>query len=183
MEVRVRRSAGRAREYKKHTLLGWVFSLTVSALVLAFVFGVWLTPVRVSGASMAPQLRDGEIVFADRLAKYLTAPKRGDVVLFTDKNGDLLLKRIVALGGETVEIVGGDVYIDSCPLDERGYSVVGAGSFEPAAVPEDTVFVLGDDRTDLYDSRASGVGCVPMGDIVGVLRFRIYPVEKVTFYY
>ena len=183
MEVRARRSAGRAREYKKHTLLGWVFSLTIAALVLAFVFGVWLTPVRVSGASMTPLLRDGEIVFADRLAKYLTAPKRGDVVLFTDKNGDLLLKRIVALGGETVEIVGGDVYIDSCPLDERGYSVAGAGSFEPAAVPEDTVFVLGDDRTDLYDSRASSVGCVPAGDIVGVLRFRIYPVEKFTFFY
>lgn len=183
MEVRVRRSAGRAREYKKHTLLGWVFSLTISALVLAFVFGVWLTPVRVSGASMAPQLRDGEIVFADRLAKYLTAPKRGDVVLFTDKNGDLLLKRIIALGGETVEIVGGDVYIDSCPLDERGYAVVKDGSLAPTVVPEDHVFVLGDDRTDLYDSRSSGVGCVPAGDIAGVLRFRVYPVEKFTFYY
>lgn len=183
MEVRVRRSAGRAREYKKHTLLGWVFSLTISALVLAFVFGVWLTPVRVSGASMAPQLTDGEIVFADRLAKYLTAPKRGDVVLFTDKNGDLLLKRIVALEGETVEIVGGDVYIDSCPLDERGYAVAKDGTLAPTAVPEDHVFVLGDDRTDLYDSRSANVGCVPMKSIAGVLRFRVYPVEKFTFYY
>ena len=84
--------------------------------------------------------------------------------------------RVVATGGETVEVRGGTVYIDGSPLDESAYWR-GAiyGDFGPVTVPEGEVFVMGDNRNASKDSRNASVGTIPLWRIVGRVRAVFLP--------
>lgn len=159
-----------------------LISVVLAAAALCFVFFVWLTPVTITGDSMAPALKDGEIVLLDRLGKFWKSPSRGDMIAFATADGSFI-KRIVGLPGETVEIVEGNVYIDSRPLDESMYASNGTGEMAPVTVPMDSVFVLGDNRVKVYDSRLESVGCIPYTSIHAVMRLRIYPIERFTIFY
>lgn len=177
-----RRTDGREGLYASQRRLGWLVSIAIALAVLCFVFIVWLRPVAVTGNSMDPALRDGEIVLIDRIAKYWKRPARGDMILF-DSEGDAFIKRIVGLPGETVELVGGQVFIDSRPLDEQSYAVNLVGDMKPVTVPEGQVFVLGDNREKIYDSRLERVGCIRYEQIEGVMRFRIAPITRLTMFF
>ena len=181
-----RRSEKFRAAHRLQALTGFLLSLLGVCLVAYVVFFLWLVPVRVAGASMTPAFLEGEIVLVDRAAKLWKVPRRGDVVEFSDPQfGGTLLKRIIALPGETVDIADGQVYIGGRPLDERAY-VQNPGSspdLESVTVPAGCVFVLSDNRETVYDSRADEVGCIAYDDIRGVVRFRIYPRTKLAFYY
>ena len=177
--LRKRRTEGRERLYSAQRRIGWLVSILVALLAVCAVFLLWCVPVPVRGGSMTA-IHDGDIVLCDRLAKYWKTPARGDMVLFTTADGQFI-KRIVGLPGERVEVFDGYVYIDSCPLDESGYAVGYAGSAGPVTVPEGSVFVLGDDRAKVYDSRLPSVGCIPYSSIEGAVRFWIYPINALTY--
>ena len=178
---RRRRSEGRARVYQNARRIGWLFSVLVTAAVLCLVFFVWLVPVRISDSSMAPALESGEAVLCDRFGKYLQTPERGDIVLFRTGDG-LFIKRIVGMPGETVELVEGRVFINSIPLDESSYSVNYVGDMPALQVPAGSVFVLGDNREEMYDSRVASVGCIPFENIQAVLRLRVSPFTRITYF-
>ena len=179
--VRRRRSEGREQFYRSARRLAWVFSALVAAAILCLLFLIWLFPTRIEGDSMTPALEDGEVVLCDRFAKYWKTPGRGDMILFETADG-LFIKQIVALPEETVEIVDGHVFIDSCPLDEDAYVNHCVGDMAPLVVPAGCVFVLGDNRSEMYDSRLETVGCISRADIKGVLRVRIAPLSRFTFF-
>lgn len=179
--VRKRRTEGREAVYRGARRLAWLFSLLVAAGILCLIFLVWLFPTRIEGASMNPALEEGEVVLCDRFAKYWKAPERGDMILFETADG-LFIKRIVALPGETVEIVDGHVFIDSCPLDEDAYVNNCVGDMEPVFVPAGCYFVLGDNRAEIYDSRLASIGCIDRADIKGVLRLRVAPLARFTYF-
>lgn len=182
---RQRRTEGKKRIYRRQTLLGWLFSFAVAALVCAVLFGLWLTPVRIRGNTMAPALTEDQIVLVDRAARFVRLPRRGEMILFDDPRGTgRMIKRIVGLPGETVELVRGAVYINSCPLDESQYAdlSVPAGDMAAVLVPEGALFVLGDNRAVAYDSRTGGVGCIPYTAVLGTVRIRISPKEALTYY-
>ena len=176
------RSSLRKKAHRTQGGLSFLFSLAVAALVLYFIFFVWLTPVRITGESMAPGLMDGEIVLVDRLSKYVTRPNRGALVQAEGPEGSLI-KRIVGLPGEYVEIAQGQVYINSRPLAETGYQVNTVGTYHKTFVPEGRVFLLGDNRRVVQDSRSESIGTVAYGDLLGVVRFRIHPLSRFTLYY
>ena len=177
-----RRTDGREKDYRRNRRLGALFTIALALLILALFFGVWLTPVRISGDSMAPALREGEIVLVDRLAKYWKTPARGDMVMFRTADGDFI-KRIAGLPGETVDIQEGKAYIDGRPLDETAYAANYVGSMEPVTVPEGSVFLLGDNRALIYDSRLANLGCVAYTEIFGALRVRVSPLSRVTVFF
>ncbi len=179
--VRKRRTEGRESVYRGARRLAWLFSLLVAAGILCLTFLVWFFPTRIEGASMNPALSDGEVVLCDRFAKYWKAPARGDMILFESGDG-LFIKRIVALPGESVELVDGRVFIDSRPLDESAYLNNGVGGMEPLTVPAGCFFVLGDNRAEIYDSRLESVGCIALADVHGVLRLRIAPLARLTYF-
>ena len=176
-----RRSEGRARTYRNARRLGWLFSVLVTVAILCLVFFIWLFPTRIVDESMAPALTSGEVVLCDRLAKFLRMPERGDMMLFATSDG-LFIKRIVGMPGETVEIVQGHVFINSIPLDESSYAVNYFGDMAPVEVPAGSVFVLGDNREDMYDSRLDTVGSIPFDRIEGMLRLRVSPLSRITYF-
>ncbi len=177
-----RRTDGKEKLYRRAGATAWLFTLIAVAMLLCLLFLVWLRPVRVSGDSMSPALEDGESVLVDQLAKYWKQPARGDMVFFEDEQG-AFIKRIVALPGETVDIQEGRVYINSRPLDESAYAGGFTGDMQPLTVPDGCVFVLGDNRALVYDSRLESVGCIPYTEIEGVLRVRVSPFSRFTLFF
>jgi signal peptidase I len=145
---------------------------------LAFIAGAALTgtalaaaacggsdpQVVVAGDAMAPALPDGTMV-SYRPAGLI---QRGDVVVFEWEDGRWFIKRVVALGGETVAVLDGRVWIDGAPLDEP-YDVSPASyEVEPLEVPPGFLYVLGDARDQSLDSHAFGP--IDSARVKGVVR-------------
>ena len=130
------------------------------------------------GSSMTPALYEGNFVVAVRYAM----PKRGDIVAFYS-NDRVLVKRVIALEGEQVDIDReGMVYIDGSLLEESYVEKLSYGGCDisfPFQVPEGSLFVLGDHRSISVDSRSSAVGCVEEGQLIGKVIFRIWPLDRI----
>ena len=163
----------------------WIMTALFIVLLIFLLFWVWMIPVSISGESMEPTLLENQIVLLDRLSKYIKTPERGDVIAFKNPStGTMLLKRIIALPSETVQVTDGYIYINGCPLSEdtylnkNGYN----GNIEEIVVPEGSVYTLSDNRQDIYDSRYSTIGCIPYDNIYGVLKFRIYPSNSLAYF-
>ena len=130
---------------------------------------------RVPTASMQPGLLVGDFVVVDFLAHGNEALKRGDIVVYAQE-GSLYAKRILALGGETIEGRGGRILVDGLILEDpwkfRGGPIIPEGlsqDFGPISVPGESIFVLGDNRDRSRDSRSFGP--VPLRQLRGRLLF------------
>ena len=163
--------------HRRHNLWRWLFSTALAALFMIFVCFVWFDWVKMGNDSMAPTLHRGDLVLVDRLYKYCWQIERTDMVAYyRPGTEELLIKRVVATGGESVSGKNGSVWIDEkYRLVEEEYGAVGAVDFETVEVPEGYVFVLSDDRQYPEDSREEGIGCVSLSDIVGVMYIRLLP--------
>ena len=159
----------------------WIFKIAVVCL-LAFV-SVWYFGQKVStvGDSMKPILRNGDVVLVNRIVYNASRPKRGDIIVFKPKgneNSHYYIKRIIALPGESVEIVENSVYINGEKLQEdyetSKIDDVGIVN-EKIKLGSDEYFVLGDDRQNSEDSRNANVGNVKYSYIYGKVWFVISP--------
>ena len=169
------RSVRYKKEHRAQGALKWLFAGVVGLLLVLFVLFVWLSPVYIADESMVPTLQKGDTVFYDRLYAHFFAYERGNMVVFRDPaSGQLLIKRIVALEGESVEAKNGELIIDGkYGMDEHRYRAGEPVDFQKTKVPEGHVFVLSDDRNYGEDSRNVRIGCLDMADILGVVRFRV----------
>lgn len=168
-------------------IVRWVLKVAFVCL-LAFIF-VWNFGQRVStiGDSMRPVLENGDVVLVNRLVYNARRPRRGDIIVFKPKgneNSHYYIKRVIALPGETVEIIENRIYIDGEKLDEpyetTNIDYVGLVSGE-MKLKEDEYFVLGDDRESSEDSRNPEVGSVKRAYIYGKAWFVISPYENFGF--
>jgi signal peptidase I len=157
-------------------LLDWVVVIGVALLVAFLVRTFVLAHFVVDGHSMDTTLHDGDRVFVNKLSYRLHDPHRGDVVVLHEMNGGDdrdLIKRVIALAGETVEYRNCIVLIDGVELIEPYLDpeIVTPGNcgteFGPEFVPDDHVFVMGDNRPGSQDSRSDEVGFIDEDDIVG----------------
>ncbi len=174
-------------------------ALVAAWLLKGFVAQAYHIPSR----SMEPQLEVGDRVVVSRVAYRLHDPRRGDIVVFDappsigdgDDGGGIghfltealegvglrrpdeteLIKRVIGLPGERIEAHGGRVFIDGRELVEPYLpATVTTADFGPVTVPDDHVFVLGDNRGSSADSRF-GLGPVPVDRIVGRAVARVWP--------
>jgi signal peptidase I len=151
-------------------------ALIVVAAVSVLLSTLWVPVLRVYGESMLPSLRDGEIVVSFKQSKF----ERGDVIAFY-YNNKALLKRVVAVAGEWVDIdENGVVSVNGEPLDEPYAPEKGLGKCDielPYQVPDGRWFVMGDHRLTSVDSRASDIGAISDEQIIGEVAFRVWPLS------
>jgi signal peptidase I len=159
---------------RRRALLDWVIVIGVALLVAFLVRTFVLAHFVVDGTSMVTTLHDGDRVFVNKLSYRLHDPNRGDVVVLHQITGASerdLIKRVIALPGETIEIRSCQVLIDGRLLEEPYLDpeVVTPGNcggeLAPVTVPDDHVFVMGDNRGGSQDSRA--LGPIDEDDLVG----------------
>ena len=155
-------------------LLDWIVVIGIALLVAFLVRTFVLAHFVVDGHSMDTTLHDGDRVFVNKLSYRLHDPNRGDVVVLHEITGAAerdLIKRVIALEGETIEMRNCVVRIDGEVLDEPYLDpeVVTPGNcggdVERQVVPEDHVFVMGDNRGGSQDSRV--IGAIDQDDLVG----------------
>ncbi|MFQ5613564.1 MAG: signal peptidase I [Anaerolineae bacterium] len=159
-----------------------VLETIVPALIIALLINIFLAQAtRVYGQSMEPNLHPDQRLVIEKLSFRLHAPQRGDVVVLrvSDQSRDLLIKRVIALPGETVEIRNGHVFVDGVQLDEEYLANLTSGSYPPTYVPPLHIFVLGDNRGFSNDSRSFGM--VPLENLVGRAWFSYWPPEQIGF--
>ena len=145
------------------------FYITMAVLCL-FLLGVKakFNPVMVSGESMSPTFLDGEIVSTQKYEKGRTELHIDDVIVFRDNTGKYLIKRIVGLPGDTVQIIDGYLYRNGIKIEDGFPLMKDRGNTVVASTIEDgSVYVLGDNRNYSTDSR--WIGQVPMESINGIV--------------
>lgn len=165
---------------KRRRNIGYVVIVSiVAAAAIIIITNVWFPVLKVVGTSMQPRLKNGDIVVCFDYSKDI---ERGDVIAFYN-NDSILLKRVVGLEGDVIEInESGIVKVNGVELEE---SYVLAHTLEPCdiefpiEVPEDSFFVLGDQRSTSLDSRTESVGMVSRDRLVGKVLVKVWPIENI----
>lgn len=169
------------RERHKHryhsVLRSTIYVLVVVAAVAILVATLWLPVLQISGNSMTPTIRDGEIVFS---LKY-SDMEPGDIIAFY-YNNKILVKRVICGAGDWIDIDrDGTVYVNGEELEEPYLAEKSLGDCDielPYQVPDGKIFVMGDHRSTSVDSRNTVIGCVAQEQIVGRIAFRVWPLGR-----
>lgn len=167
-------------------ILEWIMCIVIALAITLVLRNFVFTLVRVDGASMEPTLHNGERLVMIRLGYE---PKAGDIVVVDPNNGSSApyIKRIIGMPGDEIAFQtasNGEVslYINGVKKDEAYISSdmypgnVGSGGY---TVPENCVFVMGDNRPNSHDSRSSNVGFIPYDRVLGQAVFRLWPLNRV----
>jgi signal peptidase I len=162
-------------------LLREVLETVLPAILIALLINVFIgQATRVEGQSMEPNLHSNQRLVVEKLSYRFHGPRRFDVVVLRlpSQGEELLIKRVVGLPGETIEIRDGLVFINDDSLDE-GFvpGETRPGRAERVTVPPLHVYVLGDNRNHSNDSRSFGP--VPIENIVGRAWLSYWPPEDV----
>ena len=177
-EVEQELNRERYRRRYRNTLQSTIFALVTASAAAVLVATLFLPVLQIYGSSMNPTLQEGQIVVSVK-AKELEA---GDIVAFYYGNR-VLIKRYIAGPGTWVNMdEDGNVYLNDELLDEPYLTekAFGLSDLEyPYQVPENTYFLMGDQREDSVDSRHSTVGCIARDDIVGKIVFRVWPMDSI----
>jgi signal peptidase I len=182
----------------------WRELLETCLITLAayFVLQSLFQPVRVENISMQPNLYAGQQLMINKVSYFhfdinswlrvlpwvkaegshvvfpFGGPQRGDIVVLEPVRGDgeKLVKRVIGLSGEKIEVRDNQVYINDNPLNEPYLKEQMLGTYGPQIVPENNLFVMGDNRNNSSDSRAFGF--VPYDKFVGKADFRFWPLGE-----
>ncbi len=173
LEIRREGSRGRYIWSLKTT----VYAMITVAAIAVLVAVLWLPVLQIYGESMQPTLFEEEFVVSIKGSDMET----GDLVAFY-YNNKILIKRVIAQAGQWVDIdEDGTVYVDNVKINEPYLNDKALGECDiklPYQVPENRVFVMGDNRSVSVDSRSTTIGCVAVEQLVGKIVFRIWPLDK-----
>jgi len=169
--------------------LGWIRDIGI-ALAIALLILVFFKPIIIQQESMQPNFYSDDYVVVSKQAYTLFGEaEHADVIVFKsnllDEEGKPkhLIKRIIGLPGDTIEIVDGYVIrngekIEEDYVAEQGYS----GEMAPIIVEEGKLFVMGDNRRVSQDSRSDQIGQVDQDTIVGKVVIRVYPFDSIKLF-
>lgn len=179
------------REYFWQTrirkVLAWVVQIgavVALAFACAYFFG---QRVVVTESSMEPTLSSGDKVLINTAVYKLASPARGDIIAFrtgSDENQNYIIKRVIALPGETVQIKNGQIIINGeTYIEEQSFPAINNPGIAENEITLEAgeYFVLGDNRNDSEDSRHIDIGLVDEDYIVGKLWLRYSPAGNMGF--
>jgi signal peptidase I len=169
-------------------LLEIVETLALTLIIFVVIQNFIAQPYKVQQSSMERTLMQEQYVLVDKLTPRFDAYKRGDIVVFTPPEDWVgadrtpFIKRVIGVGGDSVEIHDGGVYINDERLDEPYIYAESDGSVQTTdaaqerwVVPGDELFLMGDHRQDSADSRAFGP--VPVNQVIGRAWLRYWPFD------
>lgn len=167
------------KEFIKDTL-GYIILIAIILLIAIYVVGLQ----QVVGPSMKSTLENSDILILDKITYKFIDVKRNDIISFYSEETKYLIKRVIGLPGDYVEIKNNKLYINNKEINEtylkddvitNDFSLLELG-YEK--IPEDMYFVLGDNRENSKDSRNPNIGLIKKEDIIGKVRFRLWPLNK-----
>ena len=191
-------------EPRRRSFIAELPGLLLTALVIAVVIKTFLLqPFWIPSESMLPTIEVNDRVMVNKLAYRWGEPQRGDVVVFRDpreeqieesipeavirsvleavgvrtRGDEDLIKRVVGLPGETIEVRDNHVLVNGAPIEETYLPEVFMPDEPPITVGPDEVFVMGDNRDASFDSRR--FGAIPLDDLVGEAFVTIWPISHV----
>lgn len=156
----------------------WLAAIAAAAVIAFLVQRFLYTQVEVHNVSMRNTLLSGDRLIEDRWSYHFVQPKRGDIVIINRPEGRRLIKRVISVPGDVLDIRGGRVWIDGEPLNEpyaNGATEPGGVLAFPYTVGPGELIVMGDNRENSLDSR--GFGPVPVDSVEGKAVLRIYPIN------
>lgn len=166
--------------------LDGVQSILIAFAVFLVIYMFLFRPYQVSGLSMYPTFDNGEYVLTNLIAQRFAKPVKGNVIVLKSpvELEKFYIKRVIATGGDSVMISNGDVYVNNKKLDESKYLNSSVKTFggaylhegQPAVVPQDMYFVIGDNRPHSSDSREFGP--IKEDAILGESMFVYWPINK-----
>lgn len=161
-------------------VLEWLRTIAIGGACAALVILFIAQSFVVEGSSMDPNMHDRDRLLVEKVSYRLHEPRRGDVVVF--KTGhETLIKRVIAVPGDTVLIRDHGVYVNGVRLEEEYINgkMIAYTQIGPITIPEGHYFVLGDNRNVSRDSRDPTVGLVKQEDIIGRALFRYWPLTRI----
>ncbi|MGM8366251.1 signal peptidase I [Virgibacillus sp. W0181] len=164
---------------EKKEWIEWVKAIVIALLLAFFLRSFVFATSIVEGDSMDPALEDGEKVIFNKFVYIISEPERGDIVIINRPHKNYV-KRVVALPGETVEMKNHTLYINGVEHDQsflNDSARMLTGNFGPIEVPEESYYVMGDNRAISKDSR-NGLGFIGREEIIGRSEFIIYPFNE-----
>ncbi len=151
-----------------------------AVFTLLFIYFV-AQPSLVQGRSMEPNLHTDQRIIIEKVSYHFDLPERGDIVVLESPESDVpLIKRVVGLPGEEIEIRRNQLYIDGELYDEPYLETIRQQKLNPIIVPEGQIYVMGDNRLVSRDSRAFGP--VDVADVVGKAWVSYWPVEDIGLF-
>ena len=168
------------KELSKMNIFDILEPIVAALLVITVIFTLFFRIVNVSGPSMMPTLNDGDKIVISATGYE---PQRGDIVILSGAAGikDTIVKRIIAVGGDKVDINFTTGIVTVNGVEEEYTDVLTLQQFDiafPITVPQGCVFVLGDNRAESLDSRSTEIGCIDERFIVGKVLFRLFPLGE-----
>ncbi|MEG1473501.1 MAG: signal peptidase I [Christensenella sp.] len=170
----------KSKSERTRNVWGWVIAVGI-AVAVAFVVRAFLFElILVDGPSMQPTLHTSERLAVEKVSRYVGLPARGDIIIvhYPDGTNNNYVKRAIGLPGETVEVKDSTVYINGEALDEEYTNKEEAyADMQPVVVPQNSIFVMGDNRANSMDSRM--VGPIKHEWIVGHAVAVIFPFNEI----
>jgi len=170
----------------KKEIREWVVSIAVALIAVFLIRSFLFTIIRVDGDSMRETLHNGERLIVTIADIKLSGVQRGDVVIchYPGRTGLLgmkenFVKRVVGVAGDTIVMLNGDTYINGEKVEEPFITYPSPFINGAWQVPEGYVFVCGDNRAGSHDSRSADVGPIAVSEIVGKVRFVMWPLSAI----
>jgi signal peptidase I len=168
-----------------HVFLDGFETIVLSLAIFVVIYFFVASPHQVKGLSMFPTFNDKELILTDKISYRFKEPAKGEVIVFkapTNPDYDYI-KRIIGTAGDKISIIDRKVYVNGI-LDNEAYlpegTVTVGGAYlqenKEIVVPQDNLFVMGDNRNGSSDSRAWGF--VKKSEIIGKVFFRYFPFDK-----
>ena len=154
--------------------------ITISFVIAVFIINVLFQIVTVNGKSMVPTLQNNDKLILEKVSKWLIDIKKNDIVVikYPADISQKIIKRVIAVAGDKVKINDNILYINGKIVDEYYKNENFMEDYNEVIVPQDSIFVLGDNRNFSKDSRSNSIGFVKLDLLEGKVLIRLYPFNK-----
>lgn len=172
--------------------LEWLKTVGVAIIIAVFLRTFFFSSYIVDGESMMPTLENGNLLIINKVVDEIDDLNLFDVIVFHASSKDDYVKRIIGLPGDTIEYKNDILYVNNKAIQEpylekykkkiKGQKLTNDFTLksitENEVVPENHIFVLGDNRQESYDSRYFGF--VPIDNVVGKVNLRYWPIDEIN---